>query len=183
MKPTATMLSRESVTLIAEKVAKELGYTLGDDIMPIVSKLGGEVLYRNFWAVSQKHAQALLVRDHADFTIWAPSTVMPARLRFEIAHALGHYVLHFLWNRQAGKPVQTPLFVSHYAEEEDGARIDYEANWFAMSFIAPKDRFTGAWRRHNGDFYAIEKETGLSGYFINLRAQGLGLLPQQKVAA
>lgn len=183
MKPTSSLLSKESVTKIAEKVAKELGYQMGDDILPVVKKIGGDVLFRNFWHTPQNVAHSLLVRDHADFTIWAPSTVMPPRLRFEIAHNLGHYVLHFLWQRHDGKTVDTPLLVHHYALDEDGKRMDFEANWFAMSFIAPKDRFTRTWRRLNGDLYAIEKETGLSGYFANLRANGLGLIEDQKEAA
>lgn len=177
-----TMLSQATIARLAGEVAEQTSYRFGDEIAPAVKALGGEIHSRNFWETDQKHAHSLLVRGHGDFTIWQPSTCMRPRQRFEIAHNIGHYVLHFLWKRHTDgdAAVPAPMFVSHYIENE---RADYEANWFGINFIAPKDAFTRLFHETGGDFYAIEKACGLSYYFINLRAKALGLLPNEARAA
>ncbi|MCQ2097650.1 MAG: ImmA/IrrE family metallo-endopeptidase [Fibrobacter sp.] len=70
---------------------------------------------------------SIYVHAKEDFDIVLPMFTSPIRDRFTIAHEIGHYFLHSF----AGEK-------KICANRRDSNRVEWEANWFAASFLMPK---------------------------------------------
>ena len=70
---------------------------------------------------------SIFVHQKNSFDIVLPIFTSPIRDRFTIAHEIGHYFLHSL----AGEH-------KICANREGSNLVEWEANWFAASFLMPK---------------------------------------------
>jgi len=136
-KPEQTGWTKRAIDGIAAQVAAKLRYEPGADLEPIVEELRGKVVVG---PVDETGSTGFLQVDE-DGTFVIALSPLPGenRNRFTIAHELGHYFLH----AKIGKK-------KLYATRQAGSRVEWEANWFASSFLMPADAFMKAWQKHNG---------------------------------
>lgn len=127
------MRTKEEIFLIAETLAKESNFLVGDRIEALISRLGGTISYH---VPESDIALSLEIKDYS-FNISIPYYLGLERSRFSLAHELGHYVLHSN-DTNKFKP---------YCEEP----IIWEANWFASAFLMPKEDFSLYCKEYNGD--------------------------------
>lgn len=132
--PEASCLSKPAIDRLASGVARQLGFTPGDEIEPIVEKLGGHIEFRSLSEVADPSSGSIRINDDGTFVIFLPSHTGHLRNRFTIAHELGHLVVHFLWPRHQNKSVG-PIEARRYGT----GRVEWEANWFAAGFLMPAE--------------------------------------------
>lgn len=166
-KPEQTGWTKRAIDGIAAQVAEKLGYEPGADLEPIVERLGGKVIVG---PVDETGSTGFLqVEEDGSFLIALSPLPGEHRNRFTIAHELGHYFLHSRIGKQ-----------KLYATRQAGSRVEWEANWFAGSFLMPADAFVAAWQKHNGQAAFLISEFRVSGGAIEIRADTLrqmGKLP------
>ncbi|WP_340693306.1 ImmA/IrrE family metallo-endopeptidase [Hyphomonas sp.] len=165
--PEATNLSKDSVFRIAENVAKQVAYKPDCDLHPLIEELGGDVHLKDFWSEGSRESGSLEVRARNDFSIFVPVDTSELRDRFTIAHELGHYVLHYLWQIQVKKKPEFRLRASRYGSD----RAEWEANWFASAFLMPSSEFKTLAAKHSTGH--ISRHFKVSRQAVEIRAKTL----------
>jgi len=70
---------------------------------------------------------SIYVHAKESFDIVLPTFTSPIRDRFTIAHEMGHYYLHSLGGDK-----------KIWADRKGSGQVEWEANWFAASFLMPR---------------------------------------------
>ena len=91
VEPKPKYWTKASVDSIAERFADALDLKPGGDLMPIVSALGGKIVY-GFQQMDEVFGGSILVRSPDDFTIVLSEMTSPKRDRFTLAHELVFHV-------------------------------------------------------------------------------------------
>lgn len=169
--PMPTRASKRNVSAFAEELAVELDYDPEGPIETIVSGVGGSIHYRN--AVGAR-PESIKVRPDETFKIYLPTLTSMGRDKFTIAHELGHLFLHFPIVRAVypNDGMRAYRWLDEDASE-DMRRCEWEANWFAASFVMPEDLFTKVYNKHGVQGTSIR--LGVSMKAVEVRAQSLGL--------
>lgn len=168
--PSESGLSKASVDKLAASIAQQVGYEPGGDLVSIVKKLGGRMVVNNVWDESDATSGSIRIEQDGSFVVAVASHTGVERDRFTIAHELGHYVLHYLWPKQNGKPV-TAVEARRYGS----GRVEWEANWFAAGFLMPAESFCAAWTEAGGVLGRVANTFGVSTEAARIRAESLGL--------
>jgi len=168
--PIPTQASKARVAAFAEQIAAELSFDAGDPIEAVVSQLGGSISYRN--PVGEEIPESIRVEPSRKFQIFLSSLTSSGRDRFTVAHELGHFFLHF------------PLVAEAYPEfgmratrwvdagNPELQRCEWEANWFAASFVMPQQKFIDA--LENRGLAGTAAMFGVSEKAAHVRAKSLG---------
>lgn len=170
--PIPTNALKANVSTFAEQVACAVSYAPGYPIEAVVAQLGGAISYRN--PVGEAKPESIRVEPDRSFKIFLSSMTSVSRDRFTIAHELGHLFLHF--------PKVQKLYpdagMRAYRWVEDNnpqlQRCEWEANWFAASFVMPEQAF-----RDNFDGSRLEATAlhfGVSEAACKIRAESLKLV-------
>lgn len=161
-------LTKGQVHEIAESFAQQFGYVAGGDIHAFVGRIGGKVMVADTLLTDPARSGSLYVEAPEDFRVVLPAHTGPSRDRFTIAHELGHYVLHYLWDpaKAGGRMMAT---------RRGSDRIEWEANWFAAAFLMPADEFRKEYTRLAGDIELLARQFGVSPSAADVRAKALGL--------
>lgn len=171
--PIPTCFSKTAVSSIAEKLAKILGYTPRVNLENLIQEnLGGQIIYQDFWDMASTNEGSLQIQFPGKFQIFLGSHMNRERNLFLMAHDLGHYFLHYLLPVQAGN-APASMNVPRYSSNE---RIDFEANWFAASFLMPIRIFEDCFRECHGDMLKISDHFGVARHTAQMRAQSFGLV-------
>lgn len=129
------------------------------DIERLVAKLGGRISYSDT-------NEALKVERPGSFVINLPNMTSARRDRFTIAHELGHYFLHYLYEDRQG--------AASYGRG-DRNLVETQANVFAASLLMPTSLFTAAHAELGGDAWALASRFDVSPAAAEVRSQVLGL--------
>jgi hypothetical protein len=140
--PKPLNASKSAIEDFAVVAARHVGFFPGERIDPIVTNLGGQLVYQEMDDWLESESGSIVVRGVRDFTIYLSEFTGPLRDRFTIAHELGHYFLH----SEMGK---NPIRVAR----NGSTRVEWEANWFAASFLMPADVFREAAKRSTSSQY------------------------------
>lgn len=122
--------SQEEIDHVAARFAKRMGVRAGDELEPLVGKLGGSIRYLSAGDMPEATSASIEVERVGRFTIFLPDYTSHLRDRFSIGHELGHYVLHF-------PLVGGPMKAARYGT----GRTEWEANWFAAGLLLPTAKF------------------------------------------
>lgn len=166
--PQPSLLTKQSVSSLAEKIAAQIGYVAGSELEAIVEGMGGKVTYQDFWELDNSSSGSIRVKKEGEFEIFLGMHTSPDRDRFTICHEIGHYVLHYLYHLSKG----TNLGLMQAARYGAG-RTEYEANWFAASFLMPSNQFKEAYQAANGDIYVVAAQFKVSVSAALVRAKAL----------
>lgn len=168
--PKPAPLSKAQVSQFAEEIAKSLGFNAGDDIATVVRNLGGDIEYQDIWHLTDGESGSIVVPSADEFKITLASHTSNERDRFTIAHELGHYFLHCLLPASSGNDF-VPMRATRYGND----LAEWQANWFAASFLMPEEEFRRVFAENGGDEYVVAKHFGVSAAAANVRAKSLGL--------
>lgn len=164
-------LPKTQVYELAESVAAQLDFKPGDDIHALVERIGGKVLVQDTLMDDPEMSGSLFVEDQDNFKIIVPAHTSSLRDRFTIAHELGHYVLHYLWQKSHGGLKSDRLM----ALRKGSDRVEWEANWFASGFLMPEHHFKDAFQRLNS-VSKVAAEFEVSAAAADIRAKQLQLI-------
>lgn len=168
--PTPSLLTKQSISALAEKIAAQIGYVAGSELEVIVEGIGGKVTYQDFWELDNSSSGSIRVEKEGKFEIFLGMHTSQDRDRFTICHEIGHYVLHYLYHLSKGKD-PGPMQAARYG----AGRTEYEANWFAASFLMPSAQFKEAYQAANSDVYVVAAQFKVSLSAALVRAKALGL--------
>lgn len=131
-------LSAVEIEAIAAAIAAETGLHDGTrSLEKTIEALGGRVYFKDFW---RENAISLVVRELDDFEIYIQRENNEAGRRVDMAHELGHYVLHYMRPALAGE-MDGPAEFSRY----DMNDADIEATKFMVGLLMPADLFRMSW--------------------------------------
>lgn len=167
-----SLLTKPAVHQLAESIADQVGWEAGGDLQDLMQQLGGCVEIEDTLLSDPQQAGSLYVDAPNKFRIIVPAHTSPERDRFTIAHEFGHFILHYLWNRN--KKADYPEKIVAFRKGSD--RIEWEANWFAGAFLMPKAAFTHAFESTGGDLWTIAERFKVSTKAAEVRAKDLGLV-------
>ncbi|MFJ7310825.1 helix-turn-helix domain-containing protein [Peribacillus frigoritolerans] len=95
----------------------------------------------------------------------------PSRIKFTLAHELGHYLLHQEVKKE------------DFNKKEVYNRIEDEANYFASSFLLPADTFSEELISHNLDYYLLlKKRWQVSIQAMIFRSKELNIINEHQAA-
>jgi len=161
--PEPTLRTRHYIDGLASRIAGKLALTPGEDLTAIVTRLGGELVLREWH--HDRDEGSIKVRSASDFTIYLSPFTGPLRDRFTVAHELGHYFLHSLAGR---KPIQVI--------RRGSSAVEWEANWFAAAFLMPAQDFKDSWDSCEGKIEALAAHFYVSTDAIESRRRYLSSL-------
>ncbi|UZP03334.1 ImmA/IrrE family metallo-endopeptidase [Clostridium botulinum] len=162
---------------IAEKIRVILSISEDAfDIEDVIRVLNGNIEFNPFC-----DSEALVVKSSKNsFTIQLSDNSNFKRMRFSIAHELGHLFLHmkYLINQEVWDDVD--IGMSHARNSNlPYSVIEFEANEFAAAFLMPKNRFLEiANNTSDGSYYYPEKiasHFNVSSQSVKIRGRVLGL--------
>lgn len=159
----ATWWTQAEIEEIGTLVADKLAYQRGDDLEPLVKRLGGRIEFQQLadWVGDVDEIE---VRGPSDFTIYLSHFSGPLRDRFTVAHELGHYFLHSSMGEQ-------PVRVRRHGRN----RVESEANWFAAGFLMPKLEFAEQAAKCQNNAEHLAAIFRVSTQAAEVRLQSLGL--------
>lgn len=164
--PIAVDLPRSDVSAIADTVRKKVGYSPGNPLDEVVKKLGGELGYDDALEVP-----GAIVIEPGRFYISLSRHTNTASGRFTVAHEIGHYILHYLYqNQRNGKNIR---YLRAFHEAGDQAEV--EADWFAAGFLMPAPLFREQHQRLGKDLFALADHFGVTVQAAQSRAESLNL--------
>ncbi|WP_082684412.1 ImmA/IrrE family metallo-endopeptidase [Aureimonas ureilytica] len=174
-KPIPSSLSKAAVQEFAENAARNLGFKPGDAIEPLIEKLGGRIVFYTPVDELTGIPESISVEPSGKFTIYLTSLTSAKRDRFTIAHELGHYLLHYplVANRWHGSRMVATRWVDESDDQQ--RRGEWEANWFAASFLMPAKAFQDAVRIYEGNLSVVALMFGVSEKAAEVRARSLEL--------
>lgn len=169
--PIPVGASKSAVEQFAAQVAHKLNFHLADNIMLLVSQLGGRIVTGSS-GPEDEESGSLIASSISDFTIYISPLTSMGRDRFTIAHELGHLLMHLpIVKREHPFAV---MRATRYVDESSSTqkRAEWEANWFAAALLMPSDIFRAQASYGIGHL----KETfQVSGAAIRARAKSLGV--------
>ena len=169
--PVECGLSKAAVDNIAASVAEHLQYQPGQDLEPVVARLGGKIRMQDVLDFNHQASGSIRVEGQGDFQIFLAAHTGPTRDRFTIAHELGHYFLHFIYPNQTGRAVE-----KLEAERYGSGRVEWEANWFAAGFLMPTIQFREQFMLLGRSVLLLADKFGVSNEAAQIRIKALNLV-------
>lgn len=168
---TASGLSKQAISDIAESTADSLSFNYNDDLMELIARLGGRIDIADTLLCDPDKSGSLYVDGLRDFRIVLPSHTSIEHDRFTVAHEFGHYLLHYvLAKRRDPENIQRIL-----AFRWGNSRVEWEANWFATAFLMPRALFSSYFKKMGGNIYAVSGEFQVTLAKARSRSKELGL--------
>ncbi|MGO8494498.1 ImmA/IrrE family metallo-endopeptidase [Rhizobium ruizarguesonis] len=174
-RPIPTRASKDRIHAFAENIADQLSFGPGDDIEPLIRRLGGKIEVKNPLNYAGPFPESIVVRASTDFTIFVPSLTSVERDRFTIAHELGHLALHYpvFSQKYPGEPMVATRWVDE--NDQDQKRAEWEANWFAGGFLMNGAVFRETFAGNSGNLALVALRFGVSKSAAEVRAKNLQL--------
>ncbi len=161
----ATNISRTKIENLGLIIAKKLEFSPGKSaLQKIVSALNGKVLYKDLSKKTDKNRYSMEVVKPNDFTIYASDASSSLRDNYIFAHEIAHYILHTDFGEK-------PTKFKRYADD----LLEWEANWFAASFLMPEDEFIKISSKYNGSILKIAAHFNITEVAVEMRSERLGL--------
>ena len=167
---------------VEHRVRRELErigmYRLPTNPIKIAHRLGLDVGYAE---LPDKTAVAMVSVKDGVGRISAVSMETPYRLRFAIAHELGHYLLHLMDGNTVQDGQIKDRAVDLFWEKEppagpisDDWMREIETNWFATELLMPMEFVREEWGR-NPNIHHMARIFGVNEEAIGSRVAGLNL--------
>lgn len=158
--------SKKSIEVFAETLSKKLNLK-DKSIRVLVEELGGTIAMINpFHRNDSKLDGSMIVDKNSNsFEISLSSLTSDVRDNFTIAHELGHLFLH-------AKGIDEDMIrFNRYGSN----RLEWEANWFAASFLMPKDDFKERCKEYHNSTALLALHYDVSQKAVSIRKESLGI--------
>ena len=173
--PSASQLSPESISALTDLFCTQVDFKQGDSLAHLISKLGGKIFLVDPIQMLSPSVPWVTANAERDFEIRA-YIHRRTEDKIDLATALGHYVLHYLYPHKIGQ-VATPFSMHRYANRSRSL-CRREAEWFAACLLMPEKTFSADYlqAQKNNDFSRlIWIDYDLPSGVIHARAKGSGL--------
>ncbi|MCX8505638.1 MAG: ImmA/IrrE family metallo-endopeptidase [Alphaproteobacteria bacterium] len=141
------------VKAIAAEMSRRACYAPDEKISDMLDRLGGKLVELADMPHPYQHARScIIVEGRRDFTIYTLELSETQRRRFDIAHELGHYILHYLLPHSKNE-ADAPKKLR--AGREPGGYEESEANWFAMAFLITDAAFLQKYDEFYGNKFLL----------------------------
>lgn len=145
--PKALDINFAVINAIASSFGSEHAHKPGSDLSTIVTKIGGKVYSSSVFDGGDFPACIALMVVNGVPIIKKDFCCGPRRDQFDIAHNLGHYVLHFLYRKTVLGEHELQLQAPRYGTD----KADREANYFARVLMMPEISYKAEYVRLRGD--------------------------------
>lgn len=171
--PEPIFVKKANIETFANEIANKLAFEPGGDISKLVKDLGGNIVVGST-TFEDHDSGSIVVRDYNDFTIHVSEFTSLERDRFTIAHELGHLMLHFpkIKEKYRSATMRATRYVN--PSDETQRRAEWEANWFAASFLMPEKKFRDTYK-NACDITKCQQLFKVSGAAIAARASSLNI--------
>lgn len=172
--PVSSGWSKKQIEDFATRVAAHFSFTEKSDPTELVSTLGGNV---NRVPMSEKDDVSsgwIVVNDIGNFQILLNRDTVGERQRFTIAHELGHYFLHYV-NRRVNDESPAFCMMAKFGKMDDNLKAEYEANWFALTFLMPEEKFKAVYKKQDGNLPYVAAYFGVPLWIADVRRKSLEL--------
>ena len=139
-------LENDDIEVIANKMRGKLDITTNDNLMPMLERIGIIVLEKPF--LNQTDACSVWV-EGVPYIILGDQKKSFVRRNFDLAHELGHLILH------ANRDINT-------LDKKEFDLLEAQANHFASCFLLPRDSFLN-------DLQRIKKNISNPDAYIELK--------------
>lgn len=161
---------KELIKRVAETVRKKMNLDQNKDLMYILEKSGIYIVEKNLG--SQIDAYSTITNEKRFYIVLGTVKKSAVRRNFDLAHELGHLVLHANIDMDILSPSELK-------------EIEKEANYFASVFLLPEEEFTNDFltltRKSNPDYYVdLKRKYLVSIAALEMRAHDLKLLSYQE---
>lgn len=156
--------SEEEIEKLANKIRSQFSLTDGpiSNITAMCEKLGVHIVYLNL--NHQGIDACSVVLDGTPYVILNSEIKSAVRMRFNIAHELGHIILHLKYSKKV------------HGKRENAKRMEYEANYLASCLLLPESGLAKDLSSLGLDYLLILKKHWLvSVQMIIYRAEKLEL--------
>lgn len=167
---------RDLINAIAIKIRNILNVDTDNfDIETLVEKIDGTLVYNDF-SINEAEITKSAEDSSNKFEIMINNNFNSQRIRFSIAHELGHLFLHmkYLINPEEWNSIEPGT--SHARNTNiPYSRYEAEANEFAASFLMPKERFLQVAEEN---FYNLNKISSIFNVSVEsakIRGKVLGI--------
>lgn len=169
--PIPTMAPKSKIQNFATEIADKLLFKPGGNIRKIIEDIGGEIIYDHL-DEKDYESGSIIVRAPRNFTIRLSEVTSSERDRFTLAHELGHYFLHYpkIFKSYPSCYMRANRFIPE--NDSTQSRAEWEANWFAASFLMPEEEFKEIFKISED---AAQKYFKVSLKAIQTRAKSLNL--------
>jgi len=166
--PIPSRATKKAISKFAEDLREETGIQNGFDLAELVKLNGGELSYKGFLDTDQ--TDAILVQRDESFRISLSAHTGALRDNFTIAHELGHLLLH--WPIVRDTYDKGGMRATRRVDEskKDLRRCEWEANWFASSFLMPQKLFEDLYKKGTAP-----ETLGVTPAAVKVRAKSLGI--------
>lgn len=160
-----TGASRQVIDDAAAKIARKFGFSPGADLKDFIeSKLGGKVEVAEPEERLEYGYLRVPGRSGHKFDIVLSPYTGEFHDRFTMAHELGHYFLHYLFQSREDSLV---------INREGTNRAESEANWFAEGFLMPAEEFEKELKESDGYLPSMIYRFRVASDLISHRARVL----------
>ncbi len=164
------------------RVRKELErvglYRLPVNPIQVANRLGISVEYAKF---PDGSTTGMIAAKGGGGRIFAAKLDLPYRLRFTIAHEIGHYFLHLMEGNVIKDGEVRDRLIDMFLEREPSAGLvseelmrEIEANWFATELLMPMEFVREEWAR-NPNIPSLARMFGVTEEAIGYRVADLNL--------
>jgi len=161
----ASNLSRTQIESLGLMVVQKLNFIPGvTDLRDIISKLNGNVIYKDLSKKSNQTGYSMEVVAKNNFFIYASNASSSLRDNYIFAHEIAHYILHSNFGEKPAK-------FKRYGDD----LLEWEANWFAASFLMPKDKFEEISLGYKGSVLKTAAYFNITEIAVKMRQKRLGL--------
>lgn len=157
---------RETINDFAEKIRGYLDLGYPTDVFKAVELLEGTIVESAF----EKEAEIIPDVENNTFSIKIDKSKPESRVRFSIAHELGHLFLHMGFLVDQERWQRAVSYCREGLNEEE-----FEANEFAAAFLMPKYEFETKLREFDFNLDSMIRHFGVSQPAIINRGRFLGL--------
>jgi predicted transcriptional regulator len=173
--PIPTNATKERVHAFAEEVVDKFAFAPGDPIEPLVTRLGGQIEYKDALDFRANIPESIRIEPSRRFKIFLPGMGSGPRYRFTVAHELGHFFLHFpiVSERYPSAGMVATRWVDEAGDSAQLKRAEWEANWFAAAFLMPSDAFHSMVEWYRGNIAHVAARFGVSVQAAEIRAKTL----------
>jgi Zn-dependent peptidase ImmA (M78 family) len=149
--PKALCVSFAVINVLASTFGEKHGHKPGQDLSKIVSKLGGKVYSSSIMDTHEFPENMSMIVTNNVPLIKKDFCCGPRRDQFEIAHNLGHFVLHYEYRKTVLGEHTLQLQAPRYGTDN----ADREANFFARVLMMPDAAYKAEYDRLCGDHSRI----------------------------
>lgn len=161
----STYATKKNIQDFAEDLAKKLDFTPGKDITELLGILDIKIEYENpLLEIGDRIDGSMIInKKRKSIKIKLSNLSSTLRNNFTIAHELGHLFLH------SKKIDSNKISFTRYGSN----RLEWEANWFAGSFLMPKQIFQEKLKEFNENTFELAHYFNVSESAIKVRKKSL----------